>query len=49
MEYTDIPYPSMKRNQQLHGESFLTSIQKRLSNAGLYILDEPEAVLSPQR
>ena len=49
MEYTDINHPSMKLHQQSHGESFLTIIQKRLSDAGLYILDEPEAALSPQR
>ncbi len=49
MEYADINHPSMKLHQQSHGESFLTIIQKRLSDAGLYILDEPEAALSPQR
>ena len=49
MEYTDINHPSMKLHQQSHGESFLTIIQKRLSDAGLYILDEPEGALSPQR
>lgn len=32
-----------------HGESFLQLIQNRFSNKGLYILDEPEAALSPQR
>ena len=32
-----------------HGESFLTIMQSKLSSAGLYILDEPEAALSPQR
>ena len=49
MEYTDINHPSMKLHEYSHGESFLNIIQRRLSDAGLYILDEPEAALSPQR
>lgn len=49
LEYTDFNHPSMKLHEYSHGESFLTIIQKRLSDAGLYILDEPEAALSPQR
>lgn len=32
-----------------HGESFLRLIEKRFSPNGLYILDEPEAALSPSR
>jgi len=32
-----------------HGESFLKLVQNRFSGNGLYILDEPEAALSPQR
>ena len=32
-----------------HGESFLKLIEHRFWNNGLYILDEPEAALSPQR
>jgi len=32
-----------------HGESFLKLVQNRFSDHGLYILDEPEAALSPQR
>ena len=32
-----------------HGESFLKLIQNRFTDHGLYILDEPEAALSPQR
>lgn len=32
-----------------HGESFIQLIQNRFSDNGLYILDEPEAALSPQR
>ena len=32
-----------------HGESFLEVLQARITGAGLYLLDEPEAPLSPQR
>ena len=32
-----------------HGESFIKLVQNRFSSNGLYILDEPEAALSPQR
>lgn len=32
-----------------HGESFLKLVKNRFSDHGLYILDEPEAALSPQR
>ena len=32
-----------------HGEAFLTLVQQRFGGHGLYILDEPEAALSPTR
>jgi predicted ATPase len=32
-----------------HGEAFLAFFQRRLVPQGLYLLDEPEAALSPQR
>ncbi len=32
-----------------HGESFLKIFQSRLTGKGLYLMDEPEAPLSPQR
>lgn len=32
-----------------HGEAFIKLIQNRFSDHGLYILDEPEAALSPSR
>ena len=32
-----------------HGESFIKLVQNRFTEKGLYILDEPEAALSPQR
>lgn len=36
-------------HNQSHGESFLATVQNRFSGKGLYILDEPEAALSPMR
>ena len=36
-------------HEKSHGESFLSVIQNNFNKAGLYILDEPEAALSPQR
>jgi predicted ATPase len=32
-----------------HGESFITVFESRFGKRGLYILDEPEAALSPRR
>lgn len=32
-----------------HGESFLTLVKERFGPDGLYLMDEPEAALSPQR
>jgi predicted ATPase len=36
-------------HEMSHGESFLALVQKRFWANGLYVLDEPEAALSPQR
>lgn len=36
-------------HERSHGESFLTLLTERFRNEGLYILDEPEAALSPTR
>jgi predicted ATPase len=36
-------------HEQSHGESFTALINERFGGQGLYILDEPEAALSPQR
>ena len=41
--------PSMELHCESHGESFLAIVQKNFQKNGLYILDEPEAALSPQR
>ena len=32
-----------------HGEGFLKVLEGRLQNEGIYLIDEPEAALSPQR
>ena len=36
-------------HEQSHGESFLALLQHRFRGNGLYLLDEPEAALSPMR
>ncbi len=36
-------------HEQSHGESFLALVQNRFKGHGLYLLDEPEAALSPSR
>jgi predicted ATPase len=42
-------YGGKSLHQQSHGESFLALFQHRFGDEGLYLLDEPEAALSPQR
>ena len=42
-------YGGISLHKQSHGESFLALIQNRFGGNGLYILDEPEAALSPSR
>ncbi|MCL1919036.1 MAG: AAA family ATPase [Peptococcaceae bacterium] len=42
-------YGGKSLHDQSHGESFLSLIQNRFRGQGLYILDEPEAALSPTR
>lgn len=42
-------YGGVSLHQQSHGESFLALVQNRFGRNGLYILDEPEAALSPMR
>jgi predicted ATPase len=36
-------------HEQSHGESFMALLTKRFRGNGFYVLDEPEAALSPQR
>lgn len=42
-------YGGQSLHNQSHGESFMSLLNNRLSGKGLYLLDEPEAALSPQR
>lgn len=42
-------YGGVSLHRQSHGESFLAIVQNRFGGNGLYILDEPEAALSPMR
>ena len=42
-------YLSDRYHEISHGESFLAMLQKQMKPNGLYIFDEPEAALSPQR
>lgn len=42
-------YGGKSLHQQSHGESFMAVISNKLRGNGLYILDEPEAALSPLR
>lgn len=42
-------YGGKSLHQQSHGESFLALIRGNFQDRGFYILDEPEAALSPQR
>lgn len=56
-EYRDITpkeiyysrYGGKSLHQQSHGESFLALAQENFGPKGLYLLDEPESALSPQR
>lgn len=42
-------YGGKSLHEQSHGESFLALMTQRFGGDGIYILDEPEAALSPQR
>ncbi len=42
-------YGGVSLHEQSHGESFFALMQNRFGSNGLYILDEPEAALSPNR
>lgn len=45
---TMLRYGGTSFHDQSHGESFLSLVIHRFEGEGLYILDEPEAALSPQ-
>ena len=42
-------YGGVSLHEQSHGESFLALMEHRFGGEGIYILDEPEAALSPTR
>lgn len=42
-------YGGVSLHNQSHGESFLSIVKNRFGGNGLYILDEPEAALSPMK
>jgi predicted ATPase len=42
-------YGGRSLHEQSHGESFLSLVLNRFRGNGLYLLDEPEAALSPSR
>lgn len=42
-------YGGKSLHAQSHGEAFLSTLLNKLTGNGLYILDEPEAALSPSR
>ena len=42
-------YGGKSLHEQSHGESFLTLFMERFKGQSFYLLDEPEAALSPQR
>ncbi len=42
-------YGGVSLHNQSHGESFLSIVKNRFFGKGLYILDEPEAALSPMK
>jgi predicted ATPase len=42
-------YGGRSLHEQSHGESFFSLMMKRFGGGGFYVLDEPEAALSPSR
>ena len=44
-----VSYGGVSLHKQSHGESFMALVENRFSGNGLYILDEPEAALSPMK
>ncbi len=47
-DLAEIAYGGKSLHERSHGESFLALALHRFSSNGLYVLDEPEAALSPQ-
>lgn len=48
-KYADDAHPSRRFHEKSHGEAFLSVVQTQFRPNGLYLLDEPESALSPQR
>ena len=46
---TCTPYGGRSLHEQSHGESFFALFRNRFRGRGLYLMDEPEAALSPKR
>lgn len=46
---TMVRYGGVSFHAQSHGEAFMSLMTNRFEGRGLYIMDEPEAALSPQR
>lgn len=44
-----VPYGGKSLHERSHGETFMELLERRLLGGGLYLFDEPEAALSPQR
>jgi predicted ATPase len=44
-----LPYGGRSLHEQSHGESFFALFRHRFRGNGLYLMDEPEAALSPKR
>lgn len=44
-----LSYSDVSLHDQSHGESFMALVKNKFHGNGLYILDEPEAALSPSR
>lgn len=42
-------YDNRSLHERSHGEAFMTLLTRKFSGKGLYLLDEPEAALSPSR
>jgi predicted ATPase len=43
------PYGGKSLHDQSHGEAFLSLFNNRIGGRGIYLMDEPEAALSPMR
>jgi len=42
-------YGGVSLHEQSHGESFMSLVENRFGGNGIYVLDEPESALSPNR